>query len=187
MPGAGTGLTAELDTHARGGRIVTVSQKRFISAASQLEAAAGADAAMVISEPEPEPEPNQLIMETRSAAEQAEAARCDRLAGFTCPREGAQDDLAFSITPADDARSLAVDGLKAAPFVLLDNFVGSELCAAVRAEVQRLDEQGHLKEGELGGGRTGANLTYYNSKVGRVVVASLQHAVIQSVRPCRYM
>ena len=165
MPGAGTGLTAELDQHARGGKIVTVSQKRFISATSHFGAAAGTDAPMGLSEPEPEPEPKQgPIMETRPAAEQAEAARFDRLAGFKCPLEGAQDELS-AIAAVDDAQELAVGGLKAAPFVVLDNFVGSELCAAMRAEVQNLDKQGHLKEGELGGGRTGANLTYYNSKV----------------------
>ena len=165
MPGAGTGLTAELDQHARGGKIVTVSQKRFIAGNSLFGAAAEIDAALKLSEPEPEPEPNQgLIMETRSATEQAEAARFDRLAGFQCPLAGAQDELS-AIAALDDAQELAVDGLKAAPFVVLDNFVGSELCAAMRAEVQRLDKQGHLKEGELGGGRTGANLTYYNSKV----------------------
>lgn len=161
MPGAGTGMSAELDQHARGGKIVTVSQKRFISAATHLDATIEPEA-----EPEPEQEPAPNLItdpepETGSALEQAEAARCERLAGMACTLDGGQNQSSC----ADDCRAMAVNGLKAAPFVVLDKFVGSELCTAVRAEVQRLDEQGHLKEGELGGGRTGTNLTYYNSKV----------------------
>lgn len=181
MPGAGTGMSAELDQHARGSKIVTVSQKRFISASSHAQSAAGSTAMF---EPEPESEPHQEISteiesDSASAAQQAHAARSERLDGFACPLDGECDDSKreterWSSSVANDARSLAVDGLKTAPFVVLDDFVGTELCMAVRTEVQRLDEQGHLKEGELGGGRTGTNLTYYNSQVrARVAVQSV--------------
>jgi hypothetical protein len=181
MPGAGTGMSAELDQHARGSKIVTVSQKRFISASSHAQSAAGSTAMF---EPEPESEPHQEISteiesDSASAAQQAHAARSERLDGFACPLDRECGDPKreterWSSSVANDARSLAVDGLKTAPFVVLDDFVGTELCMAVRTEVQRLDEQGHLKEGELGGGRTGTNLTYYNSQVrARVAVQSV--------------
>ena len=170
MPGAGSGMSAALDQHARGGKIVTVSQKRFVSTA--LHAQHGdCNTATATSDLEPEPEPEaELKPETRTfasvtAEDQAEAARCDRLAGFGCSLDGLQDNQSRI---RRDVRWSAVEGLKAAPFVVLDHFVGSDLCTAVRAEVQRLDEQGHLTEGELGGGRTGANLTYNNSKVSNL-------------------
>ena len=100
--------------------------------------------------------------EVASALEQAETARNDRLEGLARGPDAMQDNQRLI---ADGIRSVAAEGLKAAPFVVLDNFVGTDLCKAVRTEIQRLDEEGHLNEGELGGGRTGANLTYYNSKV----------------------
>lgn len=168
IPGSGTGMTADLDKHARGGKIVTVSQKRFIPAVSYSQVDEP-DVAMTIIEPEPESQPKQR-METdmvsdgdvASALQQADAARYDRLAGLAHGPD-TMKDMYPSI--GDDTQSLAVDGLKVAPFVVLDNFVGIDLCTALRKEIQCLDEEGHLKEGELGGGRTGANLTYYNSKV----------------------
>jgi hypothetical protein len=162
IPGAGSGLSSDLDQHATGGKIVTVSQKRFVP--GHTPGSAGG----VKPEPEPEPEPELAQEEEEEggpceldeALHQAETARYGRLqvlGGGTTAGGGGLS--------AADAESLAIHGLGAAPFVVLDNFAGRDLCTAVRAEVQRLDEEGQLKVGELGGGRTGANLTYYNSKV----------------------
>ena len=47
----------------------------------------------------------------------------------------------------------------------MDGFVGEALCAVVLQEVQQLDRSEHLTRGGLGGGQTGANLTYYNPRV----------------------
>ena len=114
-------------------------------------------------EPEPEPELEMGLegmsaegqaLEAAAAAEGARRDRSERLAEAVANGGGLAD-----------AHALAVTGLMEAPFVVLDGFAGLELCAAIRREVQQLDEQGELKVGELGGGQTGANLMYHNAAV----------------------